>query len=103
MEESKHEMDRHLLSDKEEDLLKRARFAEERVKILELELQRFGDYQKETQQLQVENAILRGRVEKMTNEIEVKNYRIDELYKKWQDSSIHSTLKENQELSSKLM
>src|SRR5437773_1609105 len=89
-------------TDEKEELLKRCISAEERAKYMESELGKLAHHQKEIQQLNAENAILLGRVEKLGLENNMKNRQIDELFKKWDISSLNLTLKENMEYMVKL-
>lgn len=76
--------------------------AERRIQLLEEEIEKLSGLQKETQTLQSENALLRGRVEKLVQEVNSKNEQIEELFKKWGSSNSHLAIKENEELQRKI-
>lgn len=88
--------------DDKEELLKRCISAEERAKLMESERGQTAQYQKAVQELQAENAIMQGRIQKLTQDIALKNQQIDELFKKWEHSDLNQMGLENLSLAQKL-
>ena len=88
--------------EEKEGLIRRCLSAEEQARKLELEVETLLRYQREVQQLNAENAILRGRVDKLITENNHKNKQIDELFRKWEGSNLHLTIRENSEFQSRL-
>lgn len=94
-------MDETDLDISRDEMLRRWTVAQERMKSLETEQRRSAELERELSELQAENVILKGKLEKLSGEVSLKNEQINELFKKWQNGNITFLLKENGELSKK--